>query len=87
SLTLAEPLMDGALPGGSRVQVTLGVVDIARRGSNFTIRKFTERPMTPVDLIKLSTIDADTLAYLWLVIESNMSVLISGATATGKTTF
>lgn len=87
SLTLAEPLMDGALPDGSRVQATYGVKEIARRGSNFTIRKFTDRPMTPVDLIRLQTIDADTLAYLWLVIENNMSCLVSGATATGKTTF
>jgi flagellar protein FlaI len=87
SLTLAEPLMDGALPDGSRVQATYGVKEIARRGSNFTIRKFTDRPMTPTDLIKLQTIDADTLAFLWLVVENNMSVLVSGATATGKTTF
>lgn len=87
NLTLAEPLMDGALPDGSRVQATYGTKEIARRGSNFTIRKFTSRPMTPVDLINLQTIDAGLLAYLWFVIENNMSVLVSGATATGKTTF
>ncbi len=87
NLTLAEPLMDGALPDGSRVQATYGTRDIARRGSNFTIRKFTHRPLTPVDLIKLKTIDEDTLAYLWFAIENNMSILIAGATATGKTTF
>lgn len=87
NLTLADPLMDGALPDGSRVQCTYGVEEIARRGSNFTIRKFTSRPMTPVDLINLGTIDSATLAYLWFVIEHNMSVLVSGATATGKTTF
>ncbi|MBN1923567.1 MAG: type II/IV secretion system ATPase subunit [Nanoarchaeota archaeon] len=87
SLTLAEPLMDGALPDGSRVQATYGTREIARRGSNFTIRKFTHRPMTPVDLINLQTIDSDTLAYVWFVVEHNMSIMVAGATATGKTTF
>ncbi|MDD2679006.1 MAG: type II/IV secretion system ATPase subunit [Candidatus Nanoarchaeia archaeon] len=87
SLTLAEPLLDAALPDGSRVQITYGSKDISRRGSNFTIRKFTDNPLTPTDLMNSETIDADTLAYLWYVIEHNMSMLISGATASGKTTF
>jgi archaeal flagellar protein FlaI len=87
SLTLAEPLLDAALPDGSRVQITYGSKDISRRGSNFTIRKFTENPLTPTDLMNTESIDADTLAYLWYVIEHNMSMLISGATASGKTTF
>ncbi len=87
SLTLADPLLDAALPDGSRVQITYGSKDISRRGSNFTIRKFTENPLTPTDLINGETIDADTLAYLWYAIEHNMSILISGATASGKTTF
>ncbi len=87
SLTLADPLLDAALPDGSRVQITYGSKDISRRGSNFTIRKFTENPLTPTDLINGETIDADTLAYLWYTIEHNMSMLVSGATASGKTTF
>ncbi len=87
SLTLADPLLDAALPDGSRVQITYGSKDISRRGSNFTIRKFSENPLTPTDLINGETIDADTLAYLWYTIEHNMSMLVSGATASGKTTF
>jgi flagellar protein FlaI len=87
SLTLADPLLDAALPDGSRVQITYGSKDISRRGSNFTIRKFTDNPLTPTDLMSSDSIDADTLAYLWYAIEHNMSLLISGATASGKTTF
>ncbi|MFA5333642.1 MAG: ATPase, T2SS/T4P/T4SS family [Candidatus Nanoarchaeia archaeon] len=87
SLTLADPLLDAALPDGSRVQITYGSKDISRRGSNFTIRKFTDNPLTPTDLMNTESIDADTLAYLWYVIEHNMSLLVSGATASGKTTF
>ncbi len=86
ALSIAEPLMDGSLPDGSRVQVTYGT-DIAMRGSNFTIRKFTEKPITPIDEINFGTASPEILAYIWLAIESGLSILVSGATATGKTSF
>ncbi|MBT3582740.1 type II/IV secretion system ATPase subunit [Candidatus Woesearchaeota archaeon] len=85
TISIAAPLMDGSLPDGSRVQVTYGT-DIARRGSNFTIRKFFRVPLTPVDLIRFGTSNAFMMAYLWLAIETGKSILISGTTATGKTT-
>jgi len=84
SISIAEPLVDGSLPDGSRVQATLGT-DIARRGSNFTIRKFTAEPLTPIHMLEYGTLDSTQLAYLWLAIENRKSVLISGGTATGKT--
>lgn len=84
SVSIAEPLVDGSLPDGSRVQATLGT-DIARRGSNFTIRKFTAAPLTPIHMIEYGTLDSTQLAYLWLAIENRKSILISGGTATGKT--
>lgn len=84
SISMADPLEDAALPDGSRLQATLGT-DIARRGSNFTIRKFTETPLTPIDLLKFGSVDPRTLAYLWLAIDNEKSILISGGTATGKT--
>ena len=73
-------------PDGSRIQATLAT-DIARRGSNFTIRKFTEIPLTPTDLMKFGTVDEKVLAYLWLMVDYNKSMLVSGGTASGKTTF
>ena len=85
TVSMADPLVDASMPDGSRLQATLGT-DIARKGSNFTIRKFTENPLTPVDLIEFETLDPRTLAYLWMAIENQNSVLISGGTATGKTT-
>ena len=85
SVSVANPLLSGALPDGSRVQAMLAT-DIARRGSNFTIRKFTEEPLTPIHLLNYKTIDVKTLAYLWLVLDYGKSILISGGTATGKTT-
>ncbi len=85
TVSMASPLVNASMPDGSRLQATLGT-DIARRGSNFTIRKFTENPLTPVDMIEFGTVDPRTLAYLWMAIEHQNSVLVSGGTATGKTT-
>jgi flagellar protein FlaI len=84
-LSASRPLMTETLPDGSRLQVTLGS-DIAARGSNFTIRKFREEPFTPVELIAYGTFSLAEMAYLWLAIEHNRSVLYVGPTASGKTT-
>ncbi len=84
TISVAKPLLDGTLPDGSRVQATLGT-DIARHGSNFTIRMFTEDPITPVDIIKYGSADARTMAFFWLAVEYGSSFLMSGGTATGKT--
>jgi flagellar protein FlaI len=83
SISIAKPLLDGSLPDGSRIQATLGT-DIARKGSNFTIRKFTERPLTPTHMLRFKTLNSTQLAYLWMAIENGQSMLISGGTATGK---
>jgi flagellar protein FlaI len=84
NISVAQPLIGGTLPDGSRLQATLGT-DIARKGSNFTIRKFTEKPLTPINLINFKTIDAKIAAFLWLAVEYGRSMLISGGVATGKT--
>lgn len=85
SISMASPLLDGSLPDGSRVQATLGT-DIARRGTNFTIRRFTDEPLTPVHLMEYGTVNAEMFAYLWMAVENGLSVLVAGATAAGKTT-
>lgn len=84
SISVAEPLVEGSLTDGSRVHATLGT-DIARRGSNFTIRKFTKDPLTPIHMLRYGTLDSTQFAYLWLAIENRKSILVSGGTATGKT--
>jgi flagellar protein FlaI len=85
SISVAQPLVGGSLPDGSRIQATLGT-DIARKGSNFSIRKFTEEPLTPIHMLKSKTLNPKIAAYLWLAIEYGRSILISGGVATGKTT-
>ena len=85
SISVAEPLVDGGLPDGSRLQATLAT-DIARRGSNFTIRKFTKEPLTPIHLLMNGTLDVRSLAYLWFAVDYGSSMLVCGGTASGKTT-
>jgi flagellar protein FlaI len=84
SISITNPLLSGSLPDGSRVQATLAT-DIARRGSNFTLRKFTEKPLTPIHLLGYNTLDIKTLAYLWFIVDIGKSVLVAGGTASGKT--
>lgn len=61
--------------------------DVATRGPVFTIRKFGEKPFSPIDQIDLKTVSTEVLAYLWYLIEHGSSILIIGGTATGKTSF
>ena len=84
AISVASPLVGGSLPDGSRLQATLAT-DIARRGSNFTIRKFTEKPLTPIHLLYYKTLDIQLLAFLWLLVDHGKSILVSGGTASGKT--
>ncbi|MBI4017759.1 MAG: Flp pilus assembly complex ATPase component TadA [Candidatus Aenigmarchaeota archaeon] len=84
-VSYAEPLLDGSLPDGSRVQASLAE-DVTTKGPTFSIRKFTEEPISPVELLDLKTASADVMAYLWLAMEQGVSLLICGGTATGKTT-
>jgi len=84
-ISVSDPLVDASLPDGSRIQLTLGG-EIATRGSNFTVRKFADVPYTPVDLIKWNTFDVDQMAYFWLAIENNKSLVFAGGTGSGKTT-
>ena len=83
-ISIAEPMVDATMPDGSRIQMTLGK-EVTTRGSTFTIRKFKEVPITPIDLVAWNTFSSEEMAYLWLCIENNKSLIFSGGTASGKT--
>ena len=85
-ISISKPILQGSLEDGSRVEAVYGE-DVTSKGSTFTIRKFREEPYTPIHLIDNQTINSFVMAYLWLSVENKKSVLISGGTATGKTTF
>lgn len=83
-ISVGSPMVDATLPDGSRLQLTLGT-EVTTRGTSFTIRKFREEPFSPVELLGYGTFDAEELAYFWIAIENNRSLLFIGGTASGKT--
>ncbi len=84
-ISYAEPLLDGTLPDGSRVNATLSS-DVTTHGPTFSIRKFIRVPYSPLDLYRLKSVSIEFLAYAWYIIEHKLNILIAGGTGAGKTT-
>ena len=84
-ISIGDPMVETTLPDGSRAELALGE-EVTPRGSAFTIRKYADDPFTPIDLLEYGTFSVEQLAYLWLAIEHNKSLLFAGGTASGKTT-
>lgn len=85
-VSYAEPILDGTLPDGSRVNASLAG-DVTTRGPTFSIRKFAERPYSPIEIIEFGTCSPEIMAYFWYLVENGASIMIAGGVATGKTTF
>lgn len=80
--------IDGSLPDKSRLNI------VSTNVCSFhavTIRKFTRKPLTIIDLINSETLDSYTAAYLWTIIDGfkikPANIFICGGTGCGKTTF
>ncbi len=84
-ISYASPLLDGSLPDGSRINATY-TTEITSKGPTFTVRKFTKIPWTPIQLIALNTLSPEMLAYFWVLLQYKCNILITGGTASGKTT-
>ncbi|RLF57134.1 MAG: hypothetical protein DRN25_06995, partial [Thermoplasmata archaeon] len=81
----SNPIVDGALPDGSRINIIYGR-EVSRKGSSFTIRKFAAVPLSITQLVSWKSLSSQIAAYLWLCLENGMSVFVCGETASGKTT-
>jgi archaeal flagellar protein FlaI len=84
-ITLLNPLMDAHLKTGDRVNATLQ--PISSRGNTITIRKFSEKPWSVIDLINARTIDFNGAALVWMGIQNEFSMIVAGGTGSGKTSF
>jgi len=84
-ITVLTPLLDAHLVTGDRVNSIL--YPISTNGNTITIRKFARDPYTIIDLINNKTCSLDIASLIWLAIEYEMNVIISGGTASGKTSF
>ena len=84
-ISVANPILDATLPDRSRLQATLAR-EVTPRGSSFTIRRFREKPVSPTELIQWGTVSPVIAAFYWLLMEEGRSHILSGGTASGKTT-
>jgi|TARA_B100001964_G_C14256836_1_gene612927 flagellar protein FlaI len=82
-ITVLNPLMDAHLKTGDRVNSTLS--PISSEGNTITIRKFAVRPWTITDFIKENTITYEAAALIWMAVQNELSIIITGGTASGKT--
>lgn len=84
AVSVSSPILDGTTPEGHRVQATYSR-EVTTRGGSFTIRRFKEKPFTPVDLILSGSANEEMIAYFWLAAEQGESLIICGGPAAGKT--
>ena len=85
TINMLNPLMDAHLLTGDRVNATL--FPISTMGNTITIRKFRRNPYTILDLISNGTLDFETAALIWEATQYEVSIIVAGGTAAGKTTF
>jgi len=80
----SSPLVDARLPDGSRVNAVIPPLSLT--GPLVTIRKFSKKRLDMGDLIRLGTLNAETVEFLQRCVLAELNVLISGGTGSGKTT-
>lgn len=84
-LDLSTPFVDAMLPGGERLHVV--IPPVAGREWSLNIRKHLVNTPSLTDLVALETITTSAANFLTACTSAGLSVLISGATQSGKTTF
>ncbi len=81
----SSPMVDARLPDGSRVNAIIPPLSLD--GPALSIRRFGATPLTADKLLDLKSISPEMLEVLTAAVRSKISILISGGTGAGKTTF
>jgi pilus assembly protein CpaF len=81
----SSPMVDARLPDGSRVNAI--IPPLALDGPCMSIRRFGSGPVAADALVKLKSISAEMMQILAAAVKAKISILISGGTGAGKTTF
>jgi flagellar protein FlaI len=84
-INVLNPLLDAHISSGDRVNSTL--FPISSFGNTITIRKFAKNPWTASTIIANGTCSTEIMALIWLSIQNELSLLVSGGTGSGKTSF
>src|ERR1700688_1176089 len=80
-----SPIVDARLPDGSRVNAI--IPPLALDGPSMSIRRFGTGPVASNQLVELKSISAEMMEVLSAAVRARLSILISGGTGAGKTTF
>lgn len=81
----SSPMVDARLPDGSRVNAI--IPPLAIDGPCLSIRRFGSGPVAAEALVKLKSISSEMLQILAAAVKARISILVSGGTGAGKTTF
>ena len=81
----SSPMVDARLPDGSRVNAI--IPPLALDGPSMSIRRFGTGPLASNQLVALKSISAEMMEVLSAAVRARISILISGGTGAGKTTF
>ncbi|QIS41748.1 CpaF family protein [Clavibacter capsici] len=81
---LSTPFVDASLPDGSRLHVV--IPDVTRRHWAVNIRKFSRRIRDLDHLVDLGSLPLQAAKFLRMSVRAGLSIVVSGATHTGKTT-
>ena len=81
---LSSPFVDASLPDGSRLHVV--IPEVTRRYWSVNVRKFNDRLRDLGALVALGTLTNQAAEFLRMCVLSGHSILVSGATQSGKTT-
>jgi pilus assembly protein CpaF len=81
----SSPMVDARLPDGSRVNAI--IPPLALDGPALSIRRFGTGPVGANQLVELKSISQEMLEMVAGAVRARLSVLISGGTGAGKTTF
>jgi pilus assembly protein CpaF len=81
----SSPMVDARLPDGSRVNAI--IPPLALDGPALSIRRFGTGPTSSKKLVELKTLSPEMMEMLAAAVRARISILISGGTGAGKTTF
>ncbi|MGD0309782.1 MAG: CpaF family protein [Acidobacteriota bacterium] len=81
----SSPMVDARLPDGSRVNAI--IPPLALDGPALSIRRFGATPLTAERLLEMKSLSPEMVEILSAAVRARISILISGGTGAGKTTF
>jgi pilus assembly protein CpaF len=80
----SNPMADGRLPDGSRVNVI--VPPLAIKGPTMSIRRFMRSILDVNELVMNGALIEEAAEFLKLAVEGQLNIIVSGGTGSGKTT-